>query len=62
MRVEAYIEGLDKPGRSVVEAIRRTVRAAAPTSVEDIKYGMPVFRIGPDYLFYLGGWKKHAAI
>ncbi|WKL56694.1 DUF1801 domain-containing protein [Asticcacaulis sp. ZE23SCel15] len=62
MSIDAYVDGLTEPGRSVVEAIRRTLLAAAPDVVEDIKYGMPVFRIGSDYLFYLGGWKKHAAI
>ncbi|WP_343685064.1 DUF1801 domain-containing protein [Asticcacaulis sp.] len=44
-----------------MKAIRRIVLTAAPAAMEDIKYGMPVFCIGPDYLCCLGGWKTHVA-
>lgn len=62
MTVDHYIANAGEPGSSVLEAIRAAVRDVVPGVTEDIKYDMPVFRLGEAYIFYMGGWKKHAAI
>ncbi len=62
MSVERYINALPEPGRSRLEEIRRIAYAASPDLTEAIKYDMPVFYLDGSYLFYLGGWKTHAAL
>jgi uncharacterized protein YdhG (YjbR/CyaY superfamily) len=62
MRVDDYIANAGEPGTSVLEAIRAVVRNAVPNVTEAIKYDMPVFHLGEAYIFYMGGWKTHAAI
>lgn len=57
-----YIIALPEAVRSIAEAIRQTIRNAAPESVEDVKYGIPTFKIGDRSIIYFGVWKKHVGL
>ena len=46
----------------ILERLRATILKAAPGATEAIKYGMPVFRHGDGYLFYVGAWKHHIGL
>jgi len=59
--VDAYIES-SRPGvRPILEAIRATVRKAAPTAEERISYRMPAFFLG-GVLVYFAAFKKHIGL
>ena len=56
--VDAYIASSPPAVRSVLEAIRTTVRNAAPSAEERISYGMPAYFLG-EVLVYFAAYKKH---
>jgi uncharacterized protein YdhG (YjbR/CyaY superfamily) len=60
--VDAYIAALSGEARAVAEAVRKTIRSAAPDATEAISYGMPTFRLGGTYLIYFAAWKKHIGV
>ncbi|HEU4471239.1 MAG TPA: DUF1801 domain-containing protein [Flavisolibacter sp.] len=55
---EAYIAGFPPDIRKILEAVRATVREAAPGAEETIKYGMPSFYLKGN-LVYFAAFKKH---
>jgi uncharacterized protein YdhG (YjbR/CyaY superfamily) len=56
--VDAYIASAPSEVRSILEAIRTTVRNAAPSAEERISYGMPAYFLG-GVLIYFAAYKKH---
>jgi len=60
--VDRYIASFPPDAAFILERLRETVHKAAPGAVEGFKYDMPVFRLGDDYIFYLGGWKRHVGL
>jgi len=56
--VDAYIASSPPAVRSILEAIRTTVRNAAPSAEERISYGMPAYFLG-GVLVYFAAYKKH---
>jgi uncharacterized protein YdhG (YjbR/CyaY superfamily) len=61
--VEEYLAGLSPERRERIEAIRRTVAAAAPMATESIAYQMPAFRShGGQFLVSFAAWKKHDSL
>jgi uncharacterized protein YdhG (YjbR/CyaY superfamily) len=56
--VDAYIASVRPKVRPVLEAIRRTVRAAAPSAEERISYGMPAYFLD-GVLVYFAAFKNH---
>jgi hypothetical protein len=56
--VDAYIKGFPEPTRKLLEALRATIRAAAPDADEVIAYGMPAYRQGGP-LVYFAGYAGH---
>jgi uncharacterized protein YdhG (YjbR/CyaY superfamily) len=60
--VDRYIAGFPPDAAHILERLRETVHRAAPDATEDYKYDMPVFRSGGNYIFYMGGWKKHVGL
>ena len=60
--VDRYIAGFPPDAAFILERLRETVHKAAPGITEGFKYDMPVFRFGDDYVFYMGGWKKHVGL
>ena len=61
--VDAYLAGLAPDRRERIEAVRRTVAAAAPEAVEAIAYQMPAFRShGGQFLVSFAAWKRHDSL
>ena len=56
--VDAYIASSSPEARPILEAIRTTVRNAAPSAEERISYGMPAYFLG-EVLVYFAAFKKH---
>ncbi|MCA0399878.1 MAG: DUF1801 domain-containing protein [Proteobacteria bacterium] len=61
-QITDYIAGLPADVRPLAEAIRDTIRRAAPESVEGVKYGIPSFALAGRSIIYFGVWKKHVAL
>jgi uncharacterized protein YdhG (YjbR/CyaY superfamily) len=60
--VDSYIAAQPPNVAHRLERLRATIHKAAPGATEDITCGMPVFRLGEGYIFYVGAWKKHLGI
>lgn len=60
--VDAYIAGFPAEIAAFLTTLRQTIRGAAPTATETIKYGMAAYLIGKDPVIYLAGWKHHAGL
>jgi uncharacterized protein YdhG (YjbR/CyaY superfamily) len=61
--VEHYLASLSDEQRAVVEAIRRTVDAAAPEAIETIAYDMPALRShGGQFLVSYAAYKRHYSL
>lgn len=60
--VEAYLAALDPAAREVIEAIRSTVRAAAPQADEVIAYDMPALRLGGSFLVSYAAYGHHCSL
>jgi uncharacterized protein YdhG (YjbR/CyaY superfamily) len=56
--VDAYIAAAPAAVRPILEAIRTTVRNAAPAAEERISYRMPAYFLG-GVLVYFAAYKKH---
>ena len=56
--VDAYIASSPPEVQPILEAIRLTVRKAAPTAEERISYRMPAYFLG-GVLVYFAAFKKH---
>jgi uncharacterized protein YdhG (YjbR/CyaY superfamily) len=56
--IDDYIAAFPEDVQSRLEAIRQTVRQAAPQAQETISYGMPTFRL-KGFLVSFAAWKKH---
>jgi uncharacterized protein YdhG (YjbR/CyaY superfamily) len=59
--IEAYIASSPPEVRPMLEAIRTTVRKAAPTAEERISYRMPAFFLG-GILVYFAAYKRHIGL
>ncbi|HRN68833.1 MAG TPA: DUF1801 domain-containing protein [Promineifilum sp.] len=60
--IEAYIGTFPADVQTVLETIRRTIRAAAPDAVEAIAYGMPAYKLNGKPLVYFGGFRNHIGL
>jgi uncharacterized protein YdhG (YjbR/CyaY superfamily) len=60
--IDAYLAGLAPDRREAVEAIRRTVTAAAPDATETISYDMPALRLGRRFLVSYAAFKHHYSL
>jgi uncharacterized protein YdhG (YjbR/CyaY superfamily) len=56
--IDAYLAALTPKERRALQALRRTIRAAAPDAVEVISYGMPGFK-HEGYLVAFAAFKDH---
>lgn len=56
--IDAYIAAAPEAVRERLEAIRATIRAAAPEAVEAIKYRLPTFVLGKN-LVHFGAFRNH---
>ncbi len=60
--IDDYIAAFPAAVRSRLEALRRTIRAAAPGAVEAISYRIPAFKHGGGALIYFAGHKTHVGL
>ena len=58
--VDDYLAGLPDDERAVLEKLRATIRAAAPTATEKISYGMPTFHLNGNLVYY-AAFKDHCS-
>jgi uncharacterized protein YdhG (YjbR/CyaY superfamily) len=60
--VEDYFAALPGGSRAALEALRRTILAAAPDATEGISYGMPAFKDGGRILVYYAAFAHHYSL
>jgi uncharacterized protein YdhG (YjbR/CyaY superfamily) len=61
--VDAYMAALPDDRRAVMEALRRTIKAAAPGANETIAYQMPALRShGGQFLVSYAAYKAHYSL
>jgi uncharacterized protein YdhG (YjbR/CyaY superfamily) len=56
---EEYIAGFPPETQAILEQVRATIKAAAPTAAESIAYGMPAYKLNDRPLVYFAGFKNH---
>src|SRR5690348_14241108 len=60
--VDEYLAGVAEPGRSVMEKMRATIRAALPPDAsETISYGIPAFKRNRVLMWY-GAFANHCSL
>lgn len=57
--IDEYISNFPESTRRLLEAIRTTVKAAAPEASESLAYGMPAYKFKGRPLVYFAGYKNH---
>lgn len=60
--VDAYIAAFPDAVRPILEAVRQTIRAAAPDAVEAVSYGIATYQLDGHPLVYFGGWKSYVSV
>lgn len=60
--VDDYIASFPQEVQAELQAVRRTIHAAAPDAEESISYAIPTFSVAGRPVVYLSGWKKHISI
>ncbi|HYP38723.1 MAG TPA: DUF1801 domain-containing protein [Chloroflexia bacterium] len=56
--IDEYIATFPEDIQALLEAVRATIKAAAPDAEETISYQMPTFVLN-GYLVYFAAWKNH---
>lgn len=59
--IDEYIAGFPSDVQKILEKIRMTIRKAAPTAEEAIKYQMPTFTLNGN-LVHFAAFKKHIGL
>ena len=59
--IDEYLAGVNADQRAALEALRRTIRAVAPTAEEYIGYGLAAFRLNGRPLVAFGASANHCA-
>ena len=57
--IDEYIAAFPNDVQEILEAIRATIKKAAPDAEETISYQMPTFTLHGRYLVYFAAYKKH---
>ena len=59
--IDEYLAALSDDKRAALEALRKTIKAAAPKAEECISYQLPAFRLKDKMLVGFGASAKHCA-
>lgn len=57
--IDEYIKSRREPHKSMLQDLRKTIKAAAPEAVEVISYNMPAFKIFGRILVYFAAHTSH---
>lgn len=57
-----YIAGFPPDTRRALEAVRATIRDAAPGATETISYAMPTFDLGGKHLVHFAAFARHIGL
>lgn len=57
--IDGYIETFPAEVRTILEAIRQTIRTAVPGTVETISYRMPTFELDGRRIIHFAAYKNH---
>jgi uncharacterized protein YdhG (YjbR/CyaY superfamily) len=60
--VDAYLAALPEDQRAVLQALRETIRSAAPAATETIAYQMPAFKLDGRLLVSYAAFKDHCSM
>jgi uncharacterized protein YdhG (YjbR/CyaY superfamily) len=60
--VDDYLAAVPEQPRAALEALRATIRAAAPEATEQFSYGMPAFRDRGRFLVSYAAFKDHCSL
>ena len=57
--VDEYLQGVDEPKRSTLQALRRTILEIVPDADQVISYGIPAFRVRGTTVAGVAAFKDH---
>ena len=57
--VDAYLRGVEEPGRSTLRKLRRTILEITPEAEEVISYGVPAFRVAGETVAGFAAFRHH---
>jgi len=61
--VDEFVSEQPEDVRSRLQAIRKRIhKVVGPTVTEEMRYGIPAFRLGPKYHLYMANWKGHVSL
>jgi uncharacterized protein YdhG (YjbR/CyaY superfamily) len=60
--VDAYIASFPPDVQRTLEAVRATMRRAAPGTEEKVSYDIPTYTLNGDRVVYFAGWKHHISV
>jgi uncharacterized protein YdhG (YjbR/CyaY superfamily) len=58
-KVDEYLRGVEEPGRSTLQTLRRTILDIVPDAEEVISYRVPAFRLGSETVAGFAAFKNH---
>jgi uncharacterized protein YdhG (YjbR/CyaY superfamily) len=56
---DAYLRGVEEPGRSTLQTLRSTILEIVPDAEEVISYRVPAFRVGGETVAGFAAFKNH---
>jgi uncharacterized protein YdhG (YjbR/CyaY superfamily) len=57
--IDKYLGGVEEPGRSTLQTLRRTILEIVPDAEEVISYRVPAFRVGGETVAGFAAFKNH---
>jgi uncharacterized protein YdhG (YjbR/CyaY superfamily) len=57
--IDEYLRGVEEPGRSTLQTLRRTILEIVPDAEEVISYRVPAFRVGGETVAGFAAFKNH---
>jgi uncharacterized protein YdhG (YjbR/CyaY superfamily) len=57
--IDEYLRGVEEPGRSTLQTLRRTILEIVPDAEEVISYRVPAFRVGAETVAGFAAFKNH---
>ncbi len=57
--VDEYLRGIEEPGRSTLQALRRTILEVVPDAEQVISYRVPAFRVRGETVAGFAAFKNH---